>query len=125
MGDWKDPFFNCEWELAFLYQKFCPSEYYEVNDVDEAACTQEEKSEFDVLGVVAGCGGDGGVGEGFFLFLLDCHVVGVEAGQDEGGEEHPEDVVYVDSSKECLLFMLSLVDFDLIVWLIRSSNLCS
>ena len=49
---------------------------------------------------MAGSGGDGGVGEGFFLFLLDCHVVGVEASQDEGGEEHPEDVVDVNSTKQ-------------------------
>ncbi len=50
--------------------------------------------------------GDSGVRVRFFLLLLDGHVVGVEAGEDEERDEEVKDVVYVDSSKAMLVSSL-------------------
>ena len=100
MGQREEPAFDFLGELAISHDHGGPLECNEVDQIEETAGQQKYEPKLDVLRVVAGCGSNGGVGEGPFLFLLDCHVVGVEAGQDEGGEEHPEDVVDVDSSKQ-------------------------
>ena len=49
---------------------------------------------------MAGSIGDGGMRERFFLFVLDGHVIAIEASEDEQGYEKEEDIVDMQCSKE-------------------------
>lgn len=90
-----EPFLSTVGEADSLLFKAQPAKDHEVEEDDEAAGGEHQPTEDDILGIVAGCVGDGGVGEGFFLFVGDGHMIGVQAGEDEKGDEKIENVVQV------------------------------
>lgn len=87
LGDGVDPLFGGEGELGVLLFEAEEAEEGEVEEEDEATGLEGEHAEDDVLGVVAGGVGDGGVRERTFLVGGDGGVVAEEAGCDDEGDE--------------------------------------
>ena len=99
MSDRQHPAVDGSGVLGVLLDVFEPPEDAEVDQVDESSGGQHEVPEGDVLRVVAGGVGDGGVREGRLFLLLDCLVVGEHAGEDEEGNEEVEQVVDVHAAE--------------------------
>ena len=87
LGDGVDPLFGGEGKLCALLFETEEAEEGEVEEEDKATGLEGEHAEDDVLRVVAGGVGDGGVREGAFLVGGDDGVVAEEAGADDEGDE--------------------------------------
>lgn len=85
-------------EVGLLGCTLDPLEHHEEDEGEEGRGDEHEVAEDDVLGVVAGRLGDGGVGEGLLLALGDSLVVAVEGREDDDGNVDDDQLADVESA---------------------------